>query len=185
VATRIAARVGVVFAFLFGVVGVLSFNLIMLLLAWFLYTAATSESRTVLTDELLHGLSVGDIITRDPKTVSVDTTVEAFVDRLVRERQTVYPVVDASGEPLGVVTLDDLRDVAASERAVTRIETVMQDATRIRSTADAFETLSMLQQSGTSVALVGENDVVTGVLSDADFAHALTIQRGFQSRIGG
>ena len=185
VATRIAARVGVVFAFLFGVVGVLSFNLIMLLLAWFLYTAATSESRTVLTDELLHGLSVGDIMTRDPKTVSVDTTVEAFVDRLVRERQTVYPVVDASGEPLGVVTLDDLRDVAASERAVTRIETVMQDATRIRSTADAFETLSMLQQSGTSVALVGENDVVTGVLSDADFAHALTIQRGFQSRIGG
>lgn len=179
-ATRIAARVGVVFAFLFAIIGILGFNLIMLLLALFLYGAATTESRTVLTDELLHGLSVGDIMTRDPKTVAVDTTVAEFVDRLIRERQTVYPVTDTSGVPVGIVTLDDLRDVPASDRDSTRIEAVMQDAPRVVSTADAFETLSILRGSGTPAALVEENGSVAGVLSDADFAHVLTIQRGFR-----
>lgn len=184
-ATRLAARVGVVFAFLFAIVGILGFNLIMLLLALFLYSAATTESRTVLTDELLHGLSVGDIMTREPKTVSVDTTVAEFVDRLIRERQTVYPVTDASGAAVGIVTLGDLRDVPASERGSTRIEAVMTAAPRVVSTADAFETLSLLRGSGTPAALVEENGTTAGVLSDADFAHVLTIQRGFRSSIAG
>nr|WP_233565503.1 CBS domain-containing protein [Halorubrum sp. Atlit-26R] len=183
-ATRTAARVGVVFAFLFAAVGILAFNLILVLLALFLYGAATTESRAVLTDELLRGLSVNDIMTRDPKTVAADATVAEFVDRLVRERQAVYPVTDASGRPVGIVGLDDLRDVPATERDVTSVERVMRDAVRVRSTADAFETLTTLQQAGTSALLVEEGGVVTGVLSDADFAHALTIQRGFRSSVG-
>ena len=183
-ATRTAARVGVVFAFLFAAVGILAFNLILVLLALFLYGAATTESRAVLTDELLRGLSVNDIMTRDPKTVAADATVAEFVDRLVRERQAVYPVTDASGRPVGIVGLDDLRDVPATERDVTSVERVMRDAVRVRSTADAFETLTTLQQAGTSALLVEEGGVVTGVLSEADFAHALTIQRGFRSSVG-
>ena len=184
-ATRTAARVGVVFAFLFGLLGVLSFNLILILLAWFLYSAATTESRTVLTDELLQGLSVGDIMTSDPRTVSADTTVGAFVDRLLRDRQTVYPVTDTSGEPVGVVTIEDLRDVPTSERETTRIEAVMGEPFRVAAAADAFETLSLLRGSGARAALVEDDGVVTGVLSDADFAHVLTIQRGFRTSVSG
>lgn len=184
-ATRTAARVGVVFAFLLAAVGILAFNPLLLLLALFLYGAATTESRTVLTDELLRGLSVGDIMTRDPKTVSTDATVAEFVDRLVRERQTVYPVTDASGRAVGIVTLDDLRNVPAAKRDATPVERVMREGIRVQSAADAFETLTTLQQAGTSTALVEEDGVIAGVLSDADFAHALTIQRGFRSGVPG
>lgn len=184
-ATRTAARVGVVFAFLLAAVGILAFNPLLLLLALFLYGAATTESRTVLTDELLRGLSVGDIMTRDPKTVSTDATVAEFVDRLVRERQTVYPVTDASGRAVGIVTLDDLRNVPAAKRDATPVERVMREGIRVQSAADAFETLTTLQQAGTSTALVEEDGVIVGVLSDADFAHALTIQRGFRSGVPG
>jgi Zn-dependent protease len=74
-ATRIAGRIGVIFALLFAVVGVLSFNLILLLLAVFVYGAATTESRTVLIDELLEGITVGDIMTRNPRTIASNATM--------------------------------------------------------------------------------------------------------------
>ncbi|MEF8869500.1 MAG: site-2 protease family protein, partial [Haloarculaceae archaeon] len=51
-ATRIAGRIGVIFAFVFAIVGVFTFQIILLLLAFFVYGAATTESRTVLLDEL-------------------------------------------------------------------------------------------------------------------------------------
>lgn len=182
-ATRIAGRIGVVFAILFAVVGVLSFNPILLLLALFVYGAATTESRTVLVDELLEGITVGDIMTRDPQTVGADATVAAFVDRMIRERQTVYPVTDAGGDVVGVVALENLRRVKERDRDTTRVDAVMREVPRVASTADAFDTLALLAQAGTTTALVEEDGAVAGVLSEADYSHALTIQRGFQTRV--
>ena len=74
VATRIAARVGVLFAFLFAIVAVLNFQIILLLLAFFIYGAATTESKAVLLDELFEGLTVSDIMTREPAIVTASTT---------------------------------------------------------------------------------------------------------------
>jgi CBS domain-containing protein len=61
----------------------------------------------------------------------------------------------------------------------------MREVPRIDSTADAFETLALLGQSGASTALVVNGGRITGVLSETDYAHALTIQRGFRSNIPG
>ncbi|WP_226005171.1 site-2 protease family protein [Natrinema salinisoli] len=181
-ATRIAARVGVLFAFLFAIVGVLNFQLILLLLAFFIYGAATTESRTVLLDELLEGITIGDIMTREPATVSADATIEEFGDQLLRDRHSVHLVTDASGAVVGVVTLEDLRTARGNDRGSTRIEAVMQDVPRIESTADAFDTLPVVNQSGN--VLVEEAGEIVGVLSQSDYAHAMTIRRGFQSSIG-
>ncbi|MDF9747560.1 site-2 protease family protein [Natrinema salsiterrestre] len=184
-ATRIAARVGVGFAFLFAIVGILNFQLILLLLAFFIYGAATTESRTVLLDELLEGITVGDIMTRDPATVSADTTIAAFGDRMIRDRQSVHLVTDGTGAVVGVVTLEDLRTSRGDDRGSTRLEDVMQDVPRIESTADAFDTLPVVNQSGNGNVLVEKAGEIVGVLSQSDYAHAMTVRRGFQSSIGG
>ena len=184
-ATRIAARVGVGFAFLFAIVGVLNFQIILLLLAFFIYGAATTESRTVLLDELLEGITVGDIMTREPATVTADTTVDEFGDQLLRTRQSVHLVTDDTGAAVGVISLEDLREVRATDRTTTRVAEVMREVSRIESTADAFDTLALLNQAGSTNALVEENGNLVGVLSESDYAHALSIRRGFQSGISG
>ncbi len=184
-ATRIAARIGVGFAFLFAVVGVLSFNLLLLLLAWFIYGAATTESRTVLLDELLEGITVGDIMTRDPATVSADASVAELGQRLLGDRQPLHLVTDSTGTARGVVALDDLRKVPERERDTTRVDEVMRDVPSVEPSADAFDTLAMLQQSGGTTALVEENGELVGVLTQSDYADALTIRRGFQSTVTG
>lgn len=184
-ATRIAGRIGVIFALLFAVVGVLSFNIILILLAVFIYGAATTESRTILIDELLDGITVGDIMTRNPETVASDSTIAAFGDRMLRERQTLYPVSDETGEIVGVVSLNDLRQVKQANRESTGVSSVMREVPRIESTADAFDTLASLSQTGTTNAIIEEEGRVVGVLSETDYAHAFTIQRGFQTGLTG
>jgi Zn-dependent protease len=181
-ATRIAGRIGVVFAILFAVFGVLNFNPIFLLLAWFIYGAATTESRTVLLDELLHDITVGDIMSRDPRTVEADTSLREFADRMVRDRRTVYPVTD-DGEVIGAVSLADLGGQRNVDRDSTTVRSVMREVPRIDVGADAFDTLAAHGGREGLLALVTEDGAVTGVLSDSDYSHALTIQRGFRSGI--
>jgi Zn-dependent protease/predicted transcriptional regulator len=183
-ATRIAGRIGVVFAVLFAVFGVLNFNPIFLLLAWFIYGAATTESRTVLLDELLHDITVGDIMSRDPRTVEADTTLREFADRMVRDRRTVYPVTDG-GEVVGAVSLADLGGQRNVDRESATVRSVMREVPRIDAGADAFDTLAAHGGRGGLLALVTEDGAVAGVLSDSDYSHALTIQRGFRSGISG
>jgi Zn-dependent protease len=183
-ATRIAGRVGVVFAFLFAVVGVLTFQLLLLLLALFIYGAATTESRTVLLDELLEGITVGDIMTRDPATLDPDTTLDELGDRMLRDRRTTY-LVTGDGEPPGIVTLDDLKRSKGSDRASTTVRSVARELPTVDAGADAFDTLAMLQGSGSADALVEQNGVPVGLLTEADYSRAMTVRRGFQSGIGG
>jgi Zn-dependent protease len=180
-ATRIAGRVGVVFAILFAVVGVLVFNVILILLALFIYGAATTESRTVLLDELLEGLVVGDVMTRDPPTVSSDTTVAELVSRMVSDRKTAYPVVDDfSGDVVGVVTLNELRQVREVERDAILAGEIAREVPRVDPTADAFETLLTLTQTRGDLLLVGDETGVIGLVSQGDYAHALSMQREFR-----
>ncbi len=180
-ATRIAGRIGVVFALLFAVVGVLSFNIILILLAIFVYGAATTESKTVLLDELLEGITVGDIMTRDPRTVAREATVTELVTHMMRDRQMIYPVTDEAGKTIGVVTLNELKGVKEGERDSTQVGEIMRDIPRVAPSADAFETLALLNQARSTTALVAEDDRVLGTLSESDFAHVFNMQRGFQS----
>ncbi|QGX95114.1 site-2 protease family protein [Haloplanus rallus] len=184
-ATRIAARIGVGFAFLFAIVGVLNFQIILLLLAFFIYGAATTESKTVLLDELLDGIIVGDIMTGDPATVAASTTVEDFGTRLLRDRRPVHLVTDDDGTPVGIVTLDDLKDAPRGDHSSMTVREIMRDVPRIDATADAFDTLVQLQGMGGIDAIVERDGTLAGVLSEADYAHAMTIQRGFRSGVGG
>jgi Zn-dependent protease/predicted transcriptional regulator len=184
-ATRIAGRIGVLFAILFAVVGVLGgFNLMLLLLALFIYGAATTESRTVLLDELLDGLVVGDVMTRDPPTVASETTVAELVERIVQHRKTAYPVVDeVSGDVVGVVTLEDLRGVREVERDAILVGEIAREVPRVDPGADAFETLATLSGTAGDFMLVADDRDVIGLLSQADYTHALSMQREFRGGV--
>ena len=180
-ATRIAGRIGVGFAILFAVVGVLGFNPILLLLALFVYGAATTESRTVIIDDLLEGVTVGDVMTAGTEHVDADDTVAALLDRMVRERRTAYPVHDG-GETVGLVSLNDLKSVKGAEREAIRITDVVQDVPRIDAGTDAFDTLAML---GNGRALVARDGDVVGTLSQEDYSHVLSFRKEFKSGLPG
>ncbi|RDI72531.1 site-2 protease family protein [Halopelagius longus] len=175
VATRTAARIGVGFAFLFALAGVLWFSPVLFLMAFFVYGAATGESRAVALDDLLDGMTVADLMARDPPTVPAETTVGAFTDRLFAERRTGFALADG-GDIAGYVSIEDLRRRKLDDDAP--VSAALPDPVpRVDAAADAFEALAELSGAKGGHALVTEGDRVVGVVSQADYARAVQLRR--------
>ena len=176
-ATRLAARVGTIFALLFIVVGVLSFDFIILLVGLFIYTAATSESRTVILEELLEGLTVRTLASTDPGADVSDSAAD-LMDQLLRARRTDLLVRDGDAV-VGVVTASSLRSLSPDEYASATVgDLVTTDLPRLDADLGAFEALVALNQAKSDVALVEEDGRLVGAISGADFSAALDLQRG-------
>ena len=172
-ATRTAAGIGKGFAVLFALFGVLAFSPLFLLLAFFLYGAASGESRMVALGELLDGLTVGDLV-GDEGTVSRDATVGDTVRRLMRERRTNLPVTDR-GRVVGAVTATGLRDVDPDDYDTTIDALVDTDLPRLDAGTDAFDALATLNEEG-GVAIVERDGEPVGVISTEDFAAFLEVR---------
>jgi Zn-dependent protease/CBS domain-containing protein len=136
-ATRIAASVGKGFALLLGVFGVVSFNLFLIAIAFFIYIGATGEVQQQVLKSAFEGYTVRDVMTPLGETPSVEpgASVADLLERMVRERTTEYAVV-RNGRVVGLVTLDGVSAVAPVERdaltvadvMATELETVPVDA---------------------------------------------------------
>ena len=177
-ATRTAARVGTLFALLFAVVGVLGFSPMLLLLALFVYGGATSESRAVALDDLLSGLTVADVGTVPAEPVAADAAVSDLLARAFDVGRTPRPVVDASDEVVGVVTLADALGVDPDRRGTATVADVAAlDPPTVAATDDAFDALSVLTRSRAPVALVTADGEVAGVVTREDFTTALRFRR--------
>jgi len=176
-ATTAAARFGTGFAVLFAVVGVLNFAPMLILLALFIYGAASTESRSVMLQGLLTGLTLRDVARLDGEAIDADESVAAFTDRMIRDRRTVYPVVDA-GETVGVVTLDAVRRTDRSAHDTTRVrEIATDDLPRIPIDTPAFDAFVELSTHSSGYGLVEDGGEVVGLVSPEDFTHVLQFRK--------
>jgi len=176
-ATQTAARVGTGFALLFAVVGiVVVFSPILLLLALFIYVAATSESRSVMVAELLSGLSVADILSESPVVDANDSAADVF-DRFVGARRTELAVAE-NGRIIGVVTGEQLRELPFEEFETTTAGALATtDLPRFDTRSSAADALAGLTRSRADAALVERDGSPVGVISRNDFATVLEFRR--------
>ncbi|HKB03239.1 MAG TPA: site-2 protease family protein [Gemmataceae bacterium] len=113
-ATQIAARVGQGMAILFAVVGLLGIpgvvepNLMLALLALFVWIGAREEAAAVRTRSGLAGVSVGALMVRQFAAVSPDDPLETVGRYARRTFQQDFPVT-VSGRVIGLLGRDDLR----------------------------------------------------------------------------
>ncbi|USZ67370.1 site-2 protease family protein [Halorussus salilacus] len=174
-ATRTAARIGSLFALGFAILGVLSFSPLLLLLALFVYAAATSESRLVALDALLDGVTAADAMTAGVEGVAADESISALLDRMMTERRTTYPVTEA-GSVVGVVSLGDLR-AKRNREATTVGQVVDAEVPRVERDLPLFEVIALMNRSGADAAVVEERGETVGVITAADLATALQVRR--------
>jgi len=178
-ATRIAAAVGKGMALLLGIVGLLSFNIILMGVAFFIYIGASSESRQVMLKEAFEGISIRDLMTPVDRVITVqpETSVATLFDRMLTERHVGYPVVDRDGEVVGIITLDDASDVAPVEREAYTVADVMsRDLHTVSPHTDAMEGMETLQQNDIGRLLVTDGGgELLGLVTRTDFMRAFEI----------
>ncbi len=118
-ATRIAASVGKVCAIGLGALGLWSANVLLMLIAVFVYTGASGEIMHERIRGALEGLRVVDLLPllRRPLPLVASTELLASVLPRMRELDRLeLVVVDPLGAPLAVLQAGDLAGVSASER---------------------------------------------------------------------
>jgi len=187
-ATKIAADVGKAFALLMGLAGLLSVNIILIGVAFFVYIGASNEAQRTMMKAAFEGVSVRDLMTprTDLHTVSPETSVSDLIDRMFGERHTGYPVT-RGGDVLGLVTLEDAQSVRSVERDAYRVEDVMTDElVTVDVDGDAMTAFTKMQEKGIGRLLVTDGGRLVGMLTRSDLMTAFDIieSGGFGSDVG-
>ncbi|MCH5239747.1 MAG: chloride channel protein [Muribaculaceae bacterium] len=97
------------------IVSTLSYMTIKMFLPYSIYTMRLAKEGDLLTHEkdkaVLTLLKVENVIERDFKTVKPDMTLKQVVDIIATSNRNLFPVIDDDGNLMGVVLLDDIRNI--------------------------------------------------------------------------
>ena len=118
-ATRIAARVGTVIAYLMIAAGVVFLargefgGLWYIFIGLFLRSAASGSEQAVLIEQALADVSVREVLRPPPEPVPAGTTLQELVDTRVLTSGDRCYLIARDGTVIGLITTSDLTDVPA------------------------------------------------------------------------
>ncbi len=171
-ATRVAALIGQVFAVGFGVIGVLTGNLVLALVAIFIFLGAGQENAEGQVRTMLTTHRVGDAYNRYALTLDVGDRVSKVVDYLLTSYQPDFAVLQR-GRPIGIVTREDVFRALASDTQDGYVAGIMnRTIVRIASQATLEEARQLMLERGTRVVAVYDGEQYLGLVSAEDLAEA-------------
>lgn len=153
----------------------------LVLVGWFVHTAARAERASTLVSQVLAGVPVSAVMSRDVRTGPADLSVDEFVDAyLLSGRHSAYPVVERNGLVIGLVTLAQLRAVPAPRRPSTMVRDVCLPLARVAVASPGeplVELLPRLTRDSGGRALVYAEGHLVGLVTPVDVARAIETRR--------
>jgi len=178
VATRRAVQIGKIFAILMGTFGLIYGGWMLILVAFFIYIAASDEERSTNIQTFLEEIPIKDLVSRDVVSVSPDTTAQEFLDFMLTDKHRGYPVLDAYGVPIGVVSLKDVKDVPKEKLGEVSVGDIMtKELITVSEDGFAADVLRLISQHDVGRVLVLKNGMLVGILSKTDLIRAIEILR--------
>ena len=175
-ATDVASAVGQFFAFAFFLIGLLSGQFFLALIAVFIFFGASGEAQMVRQRELMRGLAVSDVMGTKPRTETV-TPYHNFgqvLDAVIHGYQEDFPVVDEDGKLVGIITRGEILAAAHSPDRYASVRDLMKtDVPTISPDADLFtDGYRILQESGLRALPVTKGGELVGMLTVDDVGQA-------------
>jgi len=174
-ATAIATSLGQLIAVGLGLLGVFGGNLLLAIVALFIFLGAGQENMEERARVVLGTLRVGDAYNKHAITLAPGDFVSRVVDYLLTSYQPDFAVVQG-GRLLGVVTRDSILKALASETGDVYVAGIM-DREPVR--VDASETLDgvrrSLMEKGARLAAVFDGETFLGLVSVEDIGEALLV----------
>lgn len=175
-ATQVAARVSRFIAVALGLFGLLSFNLFLILIAFFIYMAVTAETQSALFSESLSHFTVTSLMSHPVQTVPPELTVQQIMDKMFAEARLAYPILGPTGEIIGQIELKNLA-TARPERLITDFISPPPITLAADKTAsDLFDL--MLRDDHHRVLITDPQGQVIGIITKTDLIRALQIAAG-------
>lgn len=125
-ATQTSVKISQVFAWIFGILGFLQFNFLLMLIAFFIYATAQSELTFLLSKGMLQGIRVGEVAVRI-QPLDERASIKDAVTLMLRTRQTALPVDTLSSSP-ALVTLESVKRVDRALWPTLPVREAMEEA---------------------------------------------------------
>ncbi len=173
-ATRRAVGVSRFIAFLFTLWGFKMLldndflgGLWIILISWFLLQAAGSSLKQQRMEEVLSRFKIEQIMEKDFKNVPRSMTLKDLAKAFLDYKQGGFPV-EENDKLLGIITIEDLRQVPRTKWAKTTVGEVMTSADKlltIRSTDTAYDAFLKMASNEFGRLPVVENEKVVGLVT--------------------
>jgi Zn-dependent protease/CBS domain-containing protein len=174
-ATQTAATVGKVFAVLFAVLGFLSLNILLILVAFFVYLGASAEAKQVLVRAILGQVRVADLMLTAVDPVALESSAFEVGEKMVRNRRLALAVHDGSAIA-GVVTLDQVRAVDPGRRAEVPVSSIFERVPALSPDDDLAKAARVLGENRSHALPVVLEGRLVGVLSQAEMIRGLKLR---------
>ncbi|MGB3657384.1 MAG: CBS domain-containing protein, partial [Pseudolabrys sp.] len=177
-ATEIAAGIGQFVAFALGFIGLL-FNPILIFIAIFVYLAASSEAHMVALRAASRGVPVSYAMMTQFVTLSPDAQIDDAVQTLLQTSQGEFPVVDASGKPVGVLGRADLIRAIKSRDPDARVgDAMIADVPTISHRSTLEQAFKLLQKkSAPAVSVTDSSGRLVGLVTSETIAEMMMLQK--------
>jgi Zn-dependent protease/CBS domain-containing protein len=174
-ATRIAVNLGHIFALIFAYFGIVGFNIILVVIAVFIYIAASNEGLQVDLKETLKRFRVRDILSADFFTLNPDTPLAKVLELIFHSHQEDFTVVNGENT-VGFVTRHDIMSGIHSLGTQATVGEVMRkDFPRIADTDPLSNAQKLMEENSLRAIPVTREGKIVGVVTLEDIGRVYGI----------
>ncbi|MCE5339186.1 MAG: CBS domain-containing protein [Methanomicrobiaceae archaeon] len=175
-ATRIAADVGKAFAVLFGIVGLLLLNPILIIIAFFIYIGANQEATFLRYNILLQDVTVADAMSSPVVTVEPTTPLSRLVEMMYETKHLGFPVVER-GALVGIVALADVHKISPLDREAMQVRDVMtRNPTTLPPSAPLLDALRVITGKDIGRIPVVADGALVGIVTRTDVLRVMELR---------
>lgn len=186
-ATQIAVLVGRFFALLLAFWGLATFNIWLLLIAFFVYVGGSGEREAVESKAVLRHYTAQQALTHGAVPLYASERLSRAVDLIMNSYQTDYPVMDLGGRFIGVLTRPRLIAALKEHGPEGRVTDVMLPAESVPvvpPTMNLSEVWEAMVGQGSRVVAVKEQGGFRGLITLDDLSEVFQIMSAKMARTG-
>lgn len=187
-ATRIASVIGEIVAVIFILIGVWVFfagnffsGIWLGFIGWFLLNAARTANAQVMLESMFKGVTVDQVMNRNPVTVPANISLQRLVDEDFLPQGLRCALVVQGEQFAGLITLNDIRRVPRDQWAQTPVGMAMIPVNRLHSvspTQNLNDVLSLMANQDVNQLPVVQDGRVVGILSRDAIIRYIEVRRG-------
>jgi Zn-dependent protease/CBS domain-containing protein len=175
-ATHTAVQIGKTLAIIMALFGIfIILNPVLIIIAFFIYIAASEEGRQTSVSLTLSGIKVKDIMTTDVVTVPPEMNISSLIDLMFERKHMGYPVVD-NGKLVGIVTFTDVRQVPVNRREEIMVRNIMSRELIVATPDEnASDIIMKMSQKNVGRIPVVEGEALVGIITRNDLTSVIML----------
>jgi Zn-dependent protease/predicted transcriptional regulator len=184
-ATRIASNTGQAFSFLLiflGILRILGGNLSgiwIILIGWFLHSAAVRGYEQVVVKTMLEGLKAEDLMNKEFETVSSYLKVQNLVDDYILKKKERVFLVSDNGDLKGIVCLEDVKETPREKWTSATVGEIMTPRQKLEAVSlhdDGNQILNSLTTKDIHQVPVMDGEKIAGIICRTDILRFLQLR---------